>query len=94
MKIEIDTTKKTITIKEPTNLREFYSSLLTVIPLNKWDEYTLITDDEKKLESSPEPIYIPYIPREPLTPYPQTPWYYTTTDGTSKSDNSKNMHLY
>lgn len=71
MKIELDTTKKEVTIKESVNLHELYETLNDLLPGGEWREYTLkhvvsITIDHPYHTPNTTPIHPyndPYIPR-------------------------------
>lgn len=60
MKLEIDTTAKTITFKESVNIQELYTQLLLLFPKGEWREYSIVPN---------------YVPVESWTsPWTITPW--------------------
>jgi hypothetical protein len=61
MKIQIDTTEKTIKVELPVNMGELETELEKLLP--NWKEYTLIK----------EPEYVPYMPIPYLFPSYSTP---------------------
>ena len=100
MKLQIDTTEKTIKIEEEINLGELTDKLEKLLPNGEWREYKLL-QSVMKLESvfdkkwelpSVRPFKQPYInpfkpivqPDIPYTTQPNTP-FYTTCQG----DNGK-----
>jgi len=67
MKLEIDTTKKTITILEETSVMEVLNFLKSL----EAEDYKIVS---KELKEERNPIrYIPMTPTTPTTP--ELPWY-------------------
>jgi len=91
MKIQLDTTKKIITLEEGVNLEELFALLENILPEGKWKEFKLkVTtifnwSDPIIIE---RPIYYPPVYVHPITPvYPYYPPYrwispFTTGGGT------------
>jgi len=68
MKIQIDTTAKTIKIEGLANLGELFGTLEKILPDREWEEYKLETNTV--IQSWGNPIYI----REPHFIYPWQTW--------------------
>lgn len=102
MKIQLDTTEKTITIEESVNLHDFYEQINTLLPNGIWREFTLKVSVIKEWKN---PINIPNIsnpqPSNPQPYHPQSPfdnpyippiWYTTCgTDNFSLNDGIYNI---
>ncbi len=70
MKIQLDTTKKTIKIEENVNLRELIETLEALLPNEGWKEFKLETHTEIKWTQNPIAIE-----RNPYEPIPwRKPW--------------------
>lgn len=82
MKIQLDTTNKTITIEEDVNLHDFYESLNSILPDGKWREFTLKVS---KITEWIDPTVIrpqqpnPYGPVITPNPYDNNVWCSTDT---------------
>jgi hypothetical protein len=77
MKIQIDTTAKTLKLEEAVKLNELFKALDNLFPNEEWREFTLITDVTINWTSYPiiikkYPVYPtwPSIPSYPYQPYP------------------------
>jgi hypothetical protein len=95
MKIQIDTTNKTIKIEEKVNLNELFEALNRLFPNNEWKEFSLETN--MTINWSPNPIIVqpfnipynkPYIPQ-----YPNYPWYVPTTYCNDDSINKSKFNV-
>lgn len=72
MKIQLDTTNKTIKVEESVNLKELTEALEKLLPNGEWKEFTLHTNTVIQNFSSP------IIIREQRYPYWwNSPWYST-----------------
>lgn len=67
MKIQINTTEKTIKVDETVSLKELTDELERFLPNGEWKEY--------KLDVTPVIITTPYVPYIPPT-YPHPDWYW------------------
>ena len=95
MKIQIDTTNKTLKIEENVKLSKFMDWVKKLLPNNEWKEFTLETNTT--IIGWQNPIYIDrYV--EPLKPY--YPWYrgydewnkfYCSADNKGMGDTNINM---
>lgn len=80
MKIQIDTTNKTVTLTEDTNLNELFTFLLMVFPNDEWKEFTLKIEEKIQLIPS-TPIVI-----DKTYPYPNQPYpWITYSTGSQKT---------
>ena len=82
MKIQIDTSEKTIKVEESVNLGKFIQALKDMLP--DWEKYSLDTQTIINW-TNPVPI-VPYRPwwEPPTTPqYPPYPWITYTDDNTT-----------
>lgn len=98
MKIQLDTTSKTIKIEENVLLSKLITTLNGLLPNKEWKKYTLETNTT--ITHWTAPYIIKEIPVYPRPYYPSYPWYYLSTGDTSglmkankitaeyKSDNS------
>ena len=78
MKIQIDTTLKTISIEEVVNLQEMFDEIKKTLPGDLWKEYTFISKVEI-VWVQPTPV-IPAFPNYPYPDCPTTaPYYYGPT---------------
>jgi len=86
MKLQLDTTAKTIKLEEGVLLGEFFEKIMVILPNDSWKEFKLLA--ETKIEwINPYPIIIkeiqPWVyPSYPVYPvYPTYPWitWYGTT---------------
>ena len=79
MKIQIDTTTKTIQIEESIKLEDFFKLLEELLPNNKWKEYTIIPY-KIEINNPINPVYpinpiMPVYPINPVNPsFPSYPW--------------------
>jgi len=95
MRIQLDTTKKTITIEENVNLHDLYEELNSLLPGGLWREFTLkvekIREWNNPITVTPTTPINPFAPLEPnpspyTNPYPPSYpqiWYTTSTDNTN-----------
>ncbi len=93
MKIQLDTTEKTIKLENDVLLGDFFERITTILPGDSWKEFKLLT--ETKIEWA-SPIIIekthPWIyPSIPYEPYPYRPWI--TWCGDSVGD-TKPAYIY
>lgn len=84
MKIQMDTTRKTIKIEEDVKLSLLISTLKKLLPNNEWKSFTLQTNTV--ISYWHNPIYIKTYPK-----YPEYPWYEPYTTWFS-SDSPKNQN--
>jgi hypothetical protein len=90
MKIQIDTTNKTITIEEDVNLHDFIEGINNLIPGGGWREYTLkitkitewkepiVIERDRDVKPFTQPWTVPNQYPQPWTTVPNI-WYGTTT---------------
>jgi hypothetical protein len=77
MKLQLDTTAKTIKIENDVLLGEFFEKIMVILPNDSWREFKLLTETKIKWGS---PIIIkdyptyPWWPQTPYEPYPYHPW--------------------
>lgn len=71
MKIQIDTTNKTIKLETSENLGEFMKALEQMLPNCLWKEFKLETNTTINWGT---PIIWKTYPDYPCTPYPYTPY--------------------
>lgn len=72
MKIQLDTTNKTIKLEDNVSLKEFVSKIKKLLPNNEWQQFTLETNTTITYWSNPIIFKTyPLWEREPLT----RPWY-------------------
>jgi len=95
MKIQIDTTNKTISFGEDINLSELFETIQRLLPDN-WKEYKLLSINvtinhktiiEKKNYINPWKVYPPYSPTVPYSPFDV---FYTNSgslENNTKTDN-------
>ena len=82
MKIQLDTTKKTIKLDESVKLSELVEKLEELLPNGKWKEFSL---EQNAITEWTHPIiwkeYYPINWKEyyPIKPYWETPWFSKTT---------------
>jgi len=77
MKLQIDTTNKSIKIENDIKLSDLISNLKKMFPNNEWKKFTLVTNTI--IEQWTSPIIIREYPR-PYYPY-EWPWYHTMSGG-------------
>jgi len=70
MKLQLDTTNKTIVIEEEVNIGEFVNTLKKILPNDLWKEFKLGVN---KIYNWTNPIIIKEYPAYPT--YPTYPWY-------------------
>ena len=87
MKLQLDTTLKTIKIEDKINLKELYEFLNQILPNNLWHEFTIeatvINNFTNPFPIYPSPSPWPIQPMQPFFPNtPSVPWitYGTTND--------------
>jgi hypothetical protein len=73
MKIQLDTTNKTIKIEENVKIDKLISTLKKLLPDNEWKQFTLETNTT--INNWTYPITIREYPA-----YPHYPWYCNGTD--------------
>lgn len=78
MKLQLDTTKKTIKLEEDIKLSLLIDTIKKLLPNNEWKQFTLQTNTTIGYWNSP--VIIKEYPS-----YPQYPWYvkYNSTTGES-----------
>ena len=64
MKIQLDTTRKTMTIEEDIKLGNFVDLVKELLPDNEWKQYTLVTDT--KIINWEKPIIMPFKTYDPF----------------------------
>src|SRR5512133_1419602 len=101
MKIQLDTTKKTIKVQEDVKLSKLMDTLKKILPNNEWKEFTLETNTT--ISYWEHPIFIEkYYPRHH---WYESPWYcntnvsaktteYKTTLGDNTKSYALNMGVY
>lgn len=77
MRIQLDTTNKTIKLEDGVNLKEFFSKVQQILPNGEWEDFTLETNTT--IQQWANPIIIKEYP-SPYQPVYRYPWY-TTTSG-------------
>jgi len=79
MRIQIDTSAKTIRIEESVKLPELFSMIKKLLPNDEWKNYSL---ESAVINNWWNPIYIDrYVPIIPLVnPNPLIPPFYTTCE--------------
>ena len=77
MKIQLDTTKKTIKVEESVSLLELTDALEKLLPNGEWKEFKLET--HTVIQNWSAPIVI----RERPYPYWSQPWYQPTIGGST-----------
>lgn len=80
MKLQINTTEKTIKVEEKVNLKELLDNVKKLFPNNEWKEYTLETNTVINWTSNPIIIRDYTYPHYPWT---TQPYYY---DGTISNE--------
>ena len=102
MKIQIDTTNKTIKLETSENLGEFFTAIEQMLPNGLWKEFKLETNTvitwvnpirwrDIYIQPYIQPVTYPWI-TQPITPnpYPTTPWI---TYGGQETSEIKMQHL-
>lgn len=85
MKIQLDTTNKTIKVEEKVNLKELLDAVKKLFPNNEWKEYSLETNTVINWSSNP------IIIRDytyPTYPWINTPYYGTTAGNITYTNNA------
>ena len=72
MKLQLDTTNKTIKIEENVQFSKLMSVVKRLLPHGEWQDFTLLTNTTIEHWSTPI-IYREYYPN-PTTPWWQSPW--------------------
>lgn len=78
MKIELDTTNKTIKLPETVEAGKLFEVLETLLPNGKWSDFKLLTNEIIQWVNTP--IYVPSIQPIPSNLY-DYPWIVTAQDG-------------
>lgn len=73
MKLQIDTTSKTIKIENDIKISVLITNLKKMFPNNEWKNFTLVTNTIIDNWSSPTIVRI--IREDPRPYYPSYPWY-------------------
>ena len=73
MKLQLDTTKKTIKVEESVKLVKFMDTVKKLLPNNEWKEFTLETGTTISYGSYP--VYV----EKWHEPWYQRPWYWCNT---------------
>ncbi len=88
MKLQLDTTNKTVKVEGSVNLEALYETLQKLLPQGEWKQFSL---EANTTITWVNPITVPVYPYYPQNPYPwwNTPYYttsgemhYTLTNGT------------
>lgn len=87
MKLQIDTSKKTIKLEESVKLESLIKTLKQLFPNNEWKQFTLETNTV--INNWNRPLIIEPIKTYPT--YPRYPWYdwssvYSSSNTMSKTD--------
>ena len=94
MKIQLDTTNKTIKIEENVLLSKLIDTLNGLLPNKEWKKYTLETNTTITHWTAPYIIKeIPVYPRPYYPTYPTYPWYSTVGKTTAEYKAGDNMSL-
>lgn len=94
MKIQLDTTNKTIKIEENILISKLINTLKGLLPNNEWKKYTLETHTVINNWGSPYIIKeIPIYPRPYYPAYPTFPWYTTVGKTTTEYKVENQMSL-
>ena len=88
MKIQLDTTNKTVKIEENIKVSKLIATLKKLLP-EDWKEFTL--EAHTTINNWSFPYIIREYPVYPKPYYPNYPWYYSTTKGSSLTMSSGNM---
>jgi hypothetical protein len=91
MKIQLDTTNKTIKVEDNVKFSELIKVLEKILPKGEWKEFILETN--VTITYWHEPIYIWTSPRADNTnrdPYPY-PWYVRDTSATYLANNTNQV---
>lgn len=75
MKLQINTTDKTIKIEESVNVYEFFQMIQNLFPNNLWKDFKLETN---VINNWSNPIIIKEYPIYPVNPFPYNPPYNPT----------------
>jgi len=87
MKIQLDTTDKTIKVEDNVLFKELIDVLDKILPYKKWMQFTLITN--VVINHWSEPVYIPrYVP---VDPFPRYPWYMNSKTPLGSTSEGKPM---
>jgi hypothetical protein len=73
MKLQIDTTNKTIKVEGNINLKELFDGLKRLLPEGEWEKFTLESNTIIEWINPITIPYVPYIPTVPTTPW--NPWW-------------------
>lgn len=88
MKIQLDTSQKTIKIENDVNLFELFNNLKKLLPDDEWKGFTLLTNTQ--ITYWRDPIYIQPIYKH----YYEQPWYYcNSTTAEYKVNNNTDYSL-
>jgi hypothetical protein len=95
MKIQLDTTRKTIKIEESVKFSLLIDTLKKILPNNEWKGFTLETNTT--IERWINPITYPYyVPAEPIRPWYESPWicnYSSTNQSYELKDGTYNLEV-
>ena len=97
MKLQIDTTAKTITLEASVKMDEFISALKKLFPDNEWKEFQLLTNT---VISWGSPIIIKEYPHweplRPISPYtaPYQPYPWITYQSGTPANGELQMGVY
>jgi hypothetical protein len=67
MKLQLDTTSKTVRVEGTVNLEALYETLQKLLPNGEWKQFSI---ESNSTITWVNPITIPYYPYYPTTPYP------------------------
>jgi len=87
MKLQIDTSKKTIKLEESVKLDSLIKTLKQLFPNNEWKQFTLETNTV--INNWNRPVVIELIKTYPT--YPRYPWYDWSSGGHSGYSSSSTM---
>lgn len=87
MKLQLDTTNKTIKVEGDVKFAELIKTLDKLLPKSEWKEFTLETNTT--IVSWQQPYYVPYKHYEPYW----RPWISYTTSGGTSTQKSKDWDV-
>lgn len=94
MKLQLDTTEKTITIQESVKLSELIDVLKKILPNDEWKKFSLLYNQEIRYWNNP--IIIKEYPKYPnpiCPPYPWITWSNTTSNAYQMNAGVYNLQL-
>ena len=83
MKIQLDTTNKTIKLEDRVEFSELIKTLNKLLPKGEWKKFTLET--HTVINNWASPVVFPLYPIYKSPPR-EIPWYTATWDGVDKND--------